>query len=99
MTRDESGLSESLQIALLLPLIIVVLLSAVGVGLHAQARTGVREAATAVAQVRAIGRSESDARHAGQQVAASADLRDVQISLQQHGPDLSVTIWAVAPSF
>ncbi|MGL4831528.1 MAG: hypothetical protein ACRCWS_02955, partial [Propionibacteriaceae bacterium] len=66
---------------------------------HAQARTGVREAATAVAQVRAIGRSESDARHAGQQVAASADLRDVQISLQQHGPDLSVTIWAVAPNF
>ncbi len=99
MTRDEAGLSESLHIALLLPLIITVLLGAISVGLHAQARTGAREAATAVAQVRAVGRSEAEARHAGQRVADSADLHDVRITLQQQGPDLSVTVHAIAPRF
>lgn len=100
MTRtarhDERGLSDSIQWALLAPLIVLLVLGAVESAIVLQARTCVAHAALAGAEAQAVAGSPGSgaAQQAATDVTSASGLRNVTVTSGQGGGQVSVTVTA-----
>ena len=82
--RDRRGLSESVQWATLVPVLLLLVLGAVQVGIVLQARSAAGEAALAGAEAGAVlGASADSAESVSRRVAENSGLRDVEIVVRQ----------------
>lgn len=83
MDPDERGMTDSIQWAILTPLVLLVVLGTIQVGLWAFGRTVATNAAIAGAEeAAALGASAADARALAVDVASRNGLHDVQVSLE-----------------
>ncbi len=97
---NERGLSESTQWAILVPVLMALVLGLVQLGVWLYSRAVASEAASAVADLRSSGtRHAGAAREAGERIAASGGLTDVQISVEATAESLAVTVTGRAPLF
>lgn len=97
---NERGLSESTQWAVLVPILLALVLGLVQLGVWLYSRTVASQAAAAVADLRAIGvHQETAARQAGERIAASGGLREVEISVATRAETVVVTVSGRAPLF
>lgn len=99
MARDERGVSDSLQWAILTPLVLLVILGALQVGLWAHGRTVAAHAAIAAAEEAA----RRDASLAGAQalarrVATDSGLADVDVSVNLTGDRVRAVVTGRMPS-
>jgi len=96
----QRGVSESTQWAILLPALLLLVLGMVQLGVWLYSRTVASQAAAAIADLRATGpAAESAARLAGERIAASGGLQQVEISVAAAADHLVVTVSARAPLF
>lgn len=95
----EAGLSESLQVALVMPVLVLAVLTAVTVGLVAHARTAAREAATSAAELSALGRSRAEAIASAHALAEQGGLREVTVQLNVTDGLVVASVQAQAPTF
>lgn len=94
-TRDDRGLSSSLQWAVLTPVFLLCLLAAVQYGVHGHGRAVVGQAAATGAEVLAVtGDREAASRSAA---AVAADLEGVQVSLTGDATVVTVQVSARVP--
>lgn len=98
--RDSRGLSESVQWALLTPLILLCVLGLVQAGVVLHARNSVRQAALAGAETQALlGADPTFGAATAERVARAGDLSDVTTQVQL-GPELvTVTVTGRARIF
>ena len=96
--RDERGLSESVQWAVLWPALMLVTLGIIQAGIFLHGRNVAQRAATAAVDVaRGSYGSAADAQHLAANIAASAGLRDVSVRVQRSGTTVTADISATAP--
>jgi Flp pilus assembly protein TadG len=93
-------MAESIQWAVLLPALALLVLGLVQVGVWLSSRTVAAQAAATVADLRAAGPSADDAaRQAGRRVAAAGGLQQVEIRVEADAAHLVVTVSGRAPLF
>ena len=98
LARDERGLSESVQWAVLWPLLMLVTLGIIQAGIFLHGRNVAQRAATAaVDAARGSYGSAADAQHLAANIAASAGLKDVSVRVQRSGTTVTADISATAP--
>ena len=96
--RDERGLSESVQWAVLWPALMLVTLGIIQAGIFLHGRNVAQRAATAaVDAARGSYGSAADAQHLAANIAASAGLKDVSVRVQRSGTTVTADISATAP--
>jgi Flp pilus assembly protein TadG len=96
--RDERGLSESVQWAVLWPALMLVTLGIIQAGIFLHGRNVAQRAATAaVDAARGSFGSAADAQHLAANIAASAGLKDVSVRVQRSGTTVTADISATAP--
>lgn len=96
----QRGMSESVQWAVLTPVLLLAILGVVQAGVVLHARTVVRDAAAAVAQQQSrAGASPGEARAVAERVTAPADLEQLQVIVDDSGALVSVTVTGRAPVF
>jgi Flp pilus assembly protein TadG len=96
--RDERGLSESVQWAVLWPALMLVTLGIIHAGIFLHGRNVAQRAATAaVDAARGSYGSAADAQHLAANIAASAGLKDVSVRVQRSGTTVTADILATAP--
>jgi Flp pilus assembly protein TadG len=96
--RDERGLSESVQWAVLWPALMLVTLGIIQAGIFLHGRNVAQRAATAaVDAARGSFGSVADAQHLAANIAASAGLKDVSVRVQRSGTTVTADISATAP--
>jgi Flp pilus assembly protein TadG len=96
--RDERGLSESVQWAVLWPALMLVTLGIIQAGIFLHGRNVAQRAATAaVDAARGSYGSVADAQHLAANIAASAGLKDVSVRVQRSGTTVTADISATAP--
>lgn len=97
--RDEHGLSESTQWAVLFSALMLLTLGIIQAGIFLHGRNVAQRAATAaVDTARGSFGSTGDAQRVGQGVAASGGLRDVAIRIEQGGRIVTVEVTGTAPA-
>lgn len=94
--KDERGLSESTQWALVLPALLAVVLGLVQTGVWLHGRTIASQAAGAAADAAALGRPIDEAAAA---IASRGGLIDVTIQTSQDGGTVTVTVSGRVPAF
>lgn len=94
--RDQRGLSESTQWALVLPTLLAVLLGLVQTGVWLHGRTVATQAAAAAADAAAIGRPAEPAAAA---VASRGGLTEVTIRSSRSAGKVTVTVSGRVPTF
>ncbi|MGV8907342.1 MAG: TadE/TadG family type IV pilus assembly protein [Propionicimonas sp.] len=93
-------MSESTQWAILTPALMLLILGMVQLGVWLYSRTVATQAAAAVADLRATGpAAEGAARLAGERIASSGGLQQVEITVAAGGDHLVVTVSGRAPLF
>lgn len=92
-------MSESLQWAVLTPVIVLATLGVVQVGVLSYARSAVREAAATGAEMLAVTDDATQAVTVARRIAAQADLRDVDVVVQRTGNDVLVEVSARVNTF
>ena len=98
MARDERGLSESVQWAILWPLLMLLTLGIIQAGIFLHGRNVAQRAATAaVDAARGSYGSAADAQHLGESIASSGGLRSISVRVQRTGTAATVEISAYAP--
>ncbi|HNV10635.1 MAG TPA: pilus assembly protein [Propionibacteriaceae bacterium] len=95
-SRGDRGLSDSVQWALLVPVILLALLGGIQAGIVLHARTVADNAALTAAEIAAVGGSNSAATLAARDVAGDAGLRDVQVTMTTSAGLVTVTVKAKA---
>lgn len=96
--RDERGLSESVQWAVLWPALMLVTLGIIQAGIFLHGRNVAQRAATAaIDAARGSYGSAADAQHLAANIAASAGLKDVSVRVQRSGTTVTADISATAP--
>ena len=96
--RDERGLSESVQWAVLWPALMLVTLGIIQAGIFLHGRNVAQRAATAaVDAARGSYGTAADAQHLAANIAASAGLKDVSVRVQRSGTTVTADISATAP--
>lgn len=94
-TVNHRGMSDSVQWAVLTPLILLCLLGVVQAGVWMAGRSAAQQAAMAGAERAAIlGGSAVDARDTAYRVAAQAGLRSVVVEVSEAGPGVDVVVRA-----
>lgn len=102
MTRrlDQRGLTESVQWAAVIPVVLLAILGLIQGGVMLHARTVVRDAAAVVAQTQSrMGADPTQARPVAERVVASADLEQVQVTVTRSDGVLTATVAGKAPTF
>ena len=98
MARDERGLSESVQWAILWPLLMLLTLGIIQAGMFLHGRNVAQRAATAaVDAARGSYGSAADAQHLGESIASSGGLRSISVRVQRTGTTATAEISAYAP--
>jgi Flp pilus assembly protein TadG len=98
MARDERGLSESVQWAVLWPLLMLVTLGIIQAGIFLHGRNVAQRAATAaVDAARGSYGSAADAEHLGESIASSGGLRNISVRVQRTGTTTTADISGYPP--
>ena len=98
MVRDERGLSESVQWAVLWPLLMLVTLGIIQAGIFLHGRNVAQRAATAaVDAARGSYGSTTDAEQLGSTIAGSGGLRDISVRVRATGTTVSADVSGYAP--
>jgi Flp pilus assembly protein TadG len=98
MARDERGLSESVQWAILWPLLMLLTLGIIQAGIFLHGRNVAQRAATAaVDAARGSYGSAADAEHLGESIASSGGLRDISIRVRPTGTTVTADVSGNAP--
>jgi Flp pilus assembly protein TadG len=96
--RDERGLSESVQWAVLWPALMLLTLGIIQAGIFLHGRNVSQRAATAaVDAARGSYGSAADAQHLAANIANSAGLKDISVRVQRSGTTVSAEVSATAP--
>jgi Flp pilus assembly protein TadG len=96
--RDERGLSESVQWAVLWPALMLVTLGIIQAGIFLHGRNVAQRAATAaVDSARGSYGSAADAQHLAASIATSAGLKEISVRVQRSGTTVSANVSATAP--
>lgn len=96
--RDERGLSESVQWAVLWPALMLLTLGIIQAGIFLHGRNVAQRAATAAVDVaRGSHGSAADAQHLAANIATSAGLKDILVRVQRNGTTVSADVSATAP--
>lgn len=91
--RDERGMSESVQWAVLAPSLLLLVLGILQYGLWWHASNVAQAAADAAAETATVvDGSTAEARAVALRVAAQGDLRDVQVSVTSSGASVRVVV-------
>lgn len=96
--RDERGLSESVQLAVVWPVLLLVTLGIIqaGLWLHARDVAG-RATSAAVDAARGTAGSTEEGRRVGAELATAGGLRDVVVDVQRGDTAVTATLTAEAP--
>jgi Flp pilus assembly protein TadG len=98
MARDERGLSESVQWAILWPLLMLLTLGIIQAGIFLHSRNVAQRAATAaVDAARGSYGSAADAQRLGESIASSGGLRSISVHVKRTGTTATAEISAYAP--
>jgi Flp pilus assembly protein TadG len=98
MARDERGLSESVQWAILWPLLMLLTLGIIQAGVFLHGRNVAQRAATAaVDAARGSYGSAADAQHLGESIASSGGLRNISVHVQRSATSATAEVSAYAP--
>jgi Flp pilus assembly protein TadG len=98
MARDERGLSESVQWAVLWPLLMLLTLGIIQAGIFLHGRNVAQRAATAAADVaRGSYGSAADAEHLGKSIASSGGLKSVSVRVRRTGTTVTADVSAYPP--
>jgi Flp pilus assembly protein TadG len=98
MGRDERGLSESVQWAILWPLLMLLTLGIIQAGMFLHGRNVAQRAATAALDAaRGSYGSAADAQHLGESIASSGGLRNISVHVQRTGTTATAEISAYPP--
>lgn len=98
--RPQRGMSESVQWAVLMPLVLSVVLGLIQGGLWLHGRTVATNAAVAAAEQAALlEASPGEARALGERVAAQGGLADVGVQVSQTATTSSATVTGRMPTF
>jgi Flp pilus assembly protein TadG len=98
MARDERGLSESVQWAVLWPLLMLLTLGIIQAGIFLHGRNVAQRAATAAADVaRGSYGSAADAEHLGESIASSGGLKSISVRVQRTGTTVTADVSAYPP--
>jgi Flp pilus assembly protein TadG len=96
--RDERGLSESVQWAVLWPALMLLTLGIIQAGIFLHGRNVAQRAATAaVDAARGSYGSAAAAQHLAANIATSAGLKDISVRVQRSGTTVSADVSATAP--
>jgi Flp pilus assembly protein TadG len=96
--RDERGLSESVQWAVLWPALMLVTLGIVQAGIFLHGRNVAQRAATAaVDAARGSYGTPADAQHLAETIVSSGGLRNISVRVQRTGTTVSAEVSAHAP--
>jgi len=96
--RDERGVSESVQWAVLWPVLMLVTLGIIQAGIFLHGRNVAQRAATAaVDAARGSYGSATDAEHLAEAIASSGGLTEVSVRVQRTGAVVSVDVSGYAP--
>ena len=97
--RDERGLSDSVQYAVLTPLLMLVVIGIIQVGVWFHGRNvAVQAAELAADEVRGRNADLGAARSAAERVTDVGGLRDVTIQIDRGATQVEVTVSAAAPT-
>lgn len=97
--RDERGLTESIQLAVIWPLLMLVTLGVIQTGLWLHGRNVAQRAATAATDVaRGSYGDAAEARNLATSLAQAGGLKQVKVDLSIGVQDVSVTVSAAAPT-
>ncbi len=98
MGRDERGLSESVQWAVLWPLLMLLTLGIIQVGIFLHGRNVAQRAATAAVDVaRGSYGSAADAEHLGESIASSGGLKSISVRVKRTGTTATAEVSAYSP--
>ena len=98
MARDERGLSESVQWAVLWPLLMLVTLGIIQAGIFLHGRNVAQRAATAaVDAARGSYGSAADAEKLGATIASSGGLRNISVHVQRTGTTVRADVSGSPP--
>jgi Flp pilus assembly protein TadG len=98
MARDERGLSESVQWAVLWPLLMLLTLGIIQAGIFLHGRNVAQRAATAAVDVaRGSFGSAADAEHLGESIASSGGLKSISVRVQRTGTTVTADVTAYPP--
>jgi Flp pilus assembly protein TadG len=98
MARDERGLSESVQWAVLWPLLMLVTLGIIQAGIFLHGRNVAQRAATAaVDAARGSYGNPGDAEQLGARIAGSGGLRNISVRVQRTGSTVTADVSAYPP--
>jgi Flp pilus assembly protein TadG len=96
--RDERGLSESVQWAVLWPALMLVTLGIIQAGIFLHGRNVAQRAATAaVDAARGSYGSTADAQHLATSVASSGGLKNISVRVSRTGNTVNATVSGTAP--
>lgn len=96
----QRGMSESVQWAVLMPLLLFIVLGLIQGGIWLHGRTVASNAALATAEQAALLDSSTDeARELGQKIAAQGGLADVQVTVSRSSSEASATVTGRMPTF
>jgi Flp pilus assembly protein TadG len=96
--RDERGLSESVQWAVLWPALMLVTLGIIQAGIFLHGRNVAQRATTAaVDSARGSYGTTADAQHLAENIASSGGLKNVSVRVQRTGTAVYVNMSASAP--
>jgi Flp pilus assembly protein TadG len=98
MARDERGLSESVQWAVLWPLLMLLTLGIIQAGIFLHGRNVAQRAATAAVDVaRGSFGNAADAEHLGESIASSGGLKSISVRVQRTGTTVTADVSAYPP--
>jgi Flp pilus assembly protein TadG len=98
MARDERGLSESVQWAVLWPLLMLLTLGIIQAGIFLHSRNVAQRAATAaVDAARGSYGGAADAEQVGTTIATSGGLRSISVHVQRTGSTVTAHVSAYSP--
>jgi Flp pilus assembly protein TadG len=96
--RNERGLSESVQWAILWPLLMLLTLGIIQAGIFLHGRNVAQRAATAaVDAARGSYGAVADAEHLAETIAAAGGLNDISVRVRRTGTTVSADVYGNAP--
>lgn len=100
MARGERGLSDSVQWAILVPVILLTVLGLIQVGIWMQGRSVASNAAVAGAEEAALlGAGPDSAREVAQKIADDGGLKDTHVDVEVRTTTVRVSVKGRMPSF